>query len=363
MKRLTLSFVPIAASYIKVPNNSHTLPDADQQRIFSSSPTCYNFIQLSDPQLGMYEKYGLNEYLGNWVIELENVDNALHEIENDPKFLSTENVNNFVILTGDLVNDKPEEAEDLYNTDQIKDLQRILDKHPKTEILQLPGNHDVGNTFKNSALESYKKNWGSDYFSFTDRKDLDALNEAFTKYFVLDTNLWRQDPSDSKNTDITTEQLQDQIDWMEEELKKEILPNGNTPISKAIIFTHHPLYLDNKDENDNINTYDHVPKYWRDKIFNLLDKYLLQKGSNYHIFSGHLHYEKVIDNKSVASLALSVNYENGQNMGNFIIGNGGVRVVSTCRGSPEVDQEFVMMGTSSACTMFSSILVFMKFLI
>ena len=104
------------------------------------------FIQMSDPQFGMYTK---------------DADFA-HETANFEFAIATANRLKpaFVVITGDLINKTGDAA-------QAAEYKRITSKlNPKIKLFSVPGNHDVGNEPTAESLARYRERFGADYYSF-----------------------------------------------------------------------------------------------------------------------------------------------------------------------------------------------------
>src|SRR5437762_2015274 len=92
---------------------------------FAAALSAQSFIQMSDPQFGMYTKD----------------QEFSHETANFEFAIATANRLQpaFVVITGDLTNKAGDAA-------QIAEYKRIAAKlDPKIRLFSLPGNHDVGN--------------------------------------------------------------------------------------------------------------------------------------------------------------------------------------------------------------------------
>lgn len=92
---------------------------------FAATLAAQNFIQISDPQFGMFTKDASFE----------------HETVNFEFAIATANRLKpaFVVITGDLINKGGDAA-------QAAEFERISAKlDPKIRLLRIPGNHDVGN--------------------------------------------------------------------------------------------------------------------------------------------------------------------------------------------------------------------------
>ena len=104
------------------------------------------FIQMSDPQFGMYTKDADFE----------------HETANFEFAVAAANrlMPAFVVITGDLINKSADAA-------QAAEYKRIASKlDPKIKLFSVPGNHDVGNEPTAETLAQYRERFGPDYYSF-----------------------------------------------------------------------------------------------------------------------------------------------------------------------------------------------------
>lgn len=119
----------------------------------------FTFVQLSDPQLALLERYGeKRDPPYKWDRELDLVDRAIAAVNNllnKPKF---------VIICGDLVDAEPGKPG---RKEQISDLKSALMKISEDiPIFTVPGNHDLGNSPSSADINDYKSHWGDDYYAF-----------------------------------------------------------------------------------------------------------------------------------------------------------------------------------------------------
>lgn len=224
------------------------------------------FIQMADPQFGMFasisklteeeaksrSKPGLN---------LRYVEEEIDGFEPETKLLSkaieyaNEYQPDFVVMCGDMVN----EADSNEQRDELFRITSLLDKN--IPLYWVAGNHDVGNSPTLATLESYRRLFGSDNYSF--QKD--------NSYFIIINSSVCSDPA------AVPREWDFLIAFLEDELAKA----SEMGIQHKIIFLHHPLFLETADEENN---YFAIPSPRRQQIINLLD---LHKVSA--VFSGHLH--------------------------------------------------------------------------
>ena len=195
------------------------------------------FIQLTDPQFGMFES---NNGFSQETDLYEKAVNAINKLNPD-----------FVVITGDLVNKKDDRS-------QISEFKRITAKiNSKTPVYFSPGNHDIGESPAQEDIDSFIINHGHDKFSFRHKKCLFiGINSCIIK----------------SNSPVP-EQLQ--FDWLKKELAK-----GKRAKHK-ILFCHYPFFINSVDEPEN---YSNIPIETRNRYLTLFEDNHVDA-----IFAGHLH--------------------------------------------------------------------------
>ncbi|HET6567648.1 MAG TPA: metallophosphoesterase [Rhodothermales bacterium] len=204
-------------------------------------PEPFFFIQLSDPQLGMFAADS------NFIQETANFEfaiataNRLHPA--------------FVIVTGDLVNKPGDPA-------QIAEYKRIAaELDPSIPLYDVAGNHDVSNVPTPESIAAYTKAFGPDHYTF--RKD------GFVG-IVLNSSLIH-------SPEKAPEQYAAQERWLREELEKARREGAR----HIVVFAHHPWFLKAPDEPDQ---YFNIPSERRAHYLDLFRQYGVR-----YLFSGHLH--------------------------------------------------------------------------
>jgi 3',5'-cyclic AMP phosphodiesterase CpdA len=195
------------------------------------------FIQLTDPQFGMFES---NSGFGKETELYEKAVNAINRVNPD-----------FVVITGDLVNNKEDKT-------QIAEFKRITSKiNSSIPVFYSPGNHDIGQSPGQKDIDLFISNYGHDKFSFEHKKTLFiSLNSCIIK-------------------DNTPKLEQIQFDW----LKKELLKGKSE--NHIILFCHYPFFLNTFDEPE---TYSNIPVEIRNRYLSLLKENQVDA-----VFAGHLH--------------------------------------------------------------------------
>jgi 3',5'-cyclic AMP phosphodiesterase CpdA len=199
------------------------------------------FVQMSDPQFGMYTKNKeFSQETANFEFAMANL-NRLRPA--------------FVVVTGDLVNEAGNQL-------QINEYHRIAAKLDRgIALYSVAGNHDVGNEPTVASLARYRERFGKDYYTF---RSGDFLG------IVLNSSL-------IQHPEKAAEEAEKQEAWLMQELKK----SRAAGVSKMAVFQHIPFFLERADEADQ---YFNIPAPIRKRFLELFESY----GMN-HIFAGHYH--------------------------------------------------------------------------
>lgn len=198
----------------------------------------FYFIQMSDPQLGMWEK---NK---SFVRETDLMERAVAAVNKlNPAF---------VVITGDLVNDGKDRK-------QIGEFKRLCARVRKEiPVYVLPGNHDLCQEAEEPVVKAYIEEYGYDCFSFQ------LKNCCFIGLNTPVVFAGREERELSQRV------------WMEK-----VLENAGK-CNHRILFTHYPFFLKSADEPDQ---YFNIPLKKRGAYLNLFEKYRVDA-----VFAGHLHY-------------------------------------------------------------------------
>jgi serine/threonine-protein phosphatase CPPED1 len=203
----------------------------------ANDPPPFFFIQVTDPQFGMFESnkgFDKETELYNKAVDAINMLNP-----------------DFVVITGDLVNNKDDKS-------QIGEFKRITAKiNSRIPVYYSPGNHDTGMPPEQKDIDSFISTYGPDRFSFIHKKCLFiGLNSCIIK----------------ANTPVL-EQLQ--FEWLKNELLK------NKYADHTIIFSHYPFFINTADEPEN---YSNIPADTRNRYLKLFEENKVDA-----VFVGHLH--------------------------------------------------------------------------
>lgn len=206
---------------------------------FSADP--WFFVQLSDPQLGMFSNNAnFTQDSANFEFAVANV-NRLHPA--------------FVVITGDLVNKSGDAA-------QIAEFRRIAGRiDPSIPVYNVAGNHDVQNEPTPTSLAGYTKIFGPDHYVFRHRNVVGL---------VLNSSLIH---SPGKAPD----QLAEQEKWLRSELERARAGNP----AHIVVFQHHSWFLKSAAEPDE---YFNIPLARRTPYLALFREFGVR-----YLFCGHYH--------------------------------------------------------------------------
>jgi len=206
---------------------------------FAATLAAQTFIQMSDPQFGMYTgDKGFAQETANFEFAVATA-NRLKPA--------------FVVLTGDLVNAAGDAA-------QIAEFKRVAARlDPGIRLFLMPGNHDVGNEPTKESLATYRQQFGPDYYTFR-MSDITGI--------VLDSSL-EKDPHN------VPEEAAKMEAWFRGELAKAQRDKH------VIVFQHIPFFLKDANEEDR---YENIPREARQRYLKLLHEYGVRQ-----VFAGHYH--------------------------------------------------------------------------
>lgn len=197
----------------------------------------YFFIQLTDPQFGMFEK---NESFEKETVLYEKAIVGINKLEPD-----------FVVITGDFVHDQNSEA-------QINEFKRLTSKiNADIPIYYSPGNHDVGKTPDKQSLKKYRKNYGKDRFVFTHKGSL---------YIGFNTSLIKGK---------LVQEERKQFKWLTKQIRK------GKDFNNTVVFCHYPFFIKDIEEP---TAYANIDLEYRKKYLDLF----AENGVDV-VFTGHHH--------------------------------------------------------------------------
>jgi 3',5'-cyclic AMP phosphodiesterase CpdA len=213
------------------------------------------FVQMSDPQFGMYSKdEGFEQEQANLAFAVAAVNRWRPA---------------FVIVTGDLVNKPGDPA-------QIAGLKAGIAKlDPSIPVHWVAGNHDVGNEPTPGSLAAYREQFGRDFYSF---------DAGPIRGIVLDSALIHS-PGKASGEAAAQER------WLRAELERA----RRDRVPHLIVFQHHPYFTKDAGEPDE---YFNIPAARRNEYLDLFRTYGVR-----WIFAGHLHRSAETADGSVHMIA------------------------------------------------------------
>lgn len=162
--------------------------------------------------------------------------------------------------SGDLVDAFPS-WKDL-RTAQVADLKKTLAELDKSiKIVCVCGNHDVGDIPTHDSIESYKRDFGDDYFSFW-------VNGC--KFIVLNSQIYF-------NSTHVPDCRRQQDEWLQRELDKD-----RGEYKHMLVFQHIPLFISHPDET--ADPYFNIEPVQRRDLLERFEKAGVRK-----VFCGHYH--------------------------------------------------------------------------
>lgn len=211
------------------------------------------FIQLTDPQFGMFEK---NEEFVKETLLYEKAVAEVNRLRPD-----------FVVITGDFTHDQ-------HSIEQIEEFMRITATiHPEIPVYYSPGNHDIGLNPDKQSLRKYTERFGKDRFSFQHKGSL---------FIGFNTSLIKSD---------LPKEEQKQYKWLKSKLKK------GRKTNHIILFCHYPFFNKNIEEPE---TYSNLAPESRQKYLSVFDA---QKVTA--VFSGHYHNNALATYKNIQLVTTS----------------------------------------------------------
>lgn len=201
------------------------------------------FIQLTDPQFGMFEN---NVGFEKETILYEKAAAKINTLHPD-----------FVVITGDFVHDSN-------SASQMNEFKRITTKiNPEIPVYYTPGNHDIGQTPDDKSIRRYKENYGSDKFSFHHKgSSFIGFNSSLIKARLAKPE-------------------QKQFNWLTKKLKK------SQDAQHIILFCHYPFFNEKADEP---TSYSNIDPDYREKYLKLFKDNKVNT-----LFSGHLHNNRELN--------------------------------------------------------------------
>lgn len=199
------------------------------------------FIQIADPQFGMFEQ---EDSFPNSARMLQEAVDVIKEVR--PAF---------VVSTGDM-------TDKVLSEYQYDEYMKIMGGIPSDiPVYHVPGNHEEaagGNPVSEESMARYRSRYGENHFSFT---------YGGCGFMGYDSSLIK---------DGSPELEENQYEWMESTLKE-----LSAKCSQIFVFTHCPIVEDSEFKNVSYFSYE---KPYRQKYIDLFNKYNVKA-----LLAGHRH--------------------------------------------------------------------------
>ena len=226
----------------------------------------FNFIQMSDPQFGMYAS--VSSYSEEEVEERRQRGILMRKASEpiigfaDETRLYTRAIDkanslkpDFVVVCGDMIHHTGDDAE-------IAELFRITDMLDESiPIHWVSGNHDVGESPTSESIALYRQKFGADNYSF---------DHADCHFTVINSSV-ASDPSNVPN----------EWDRIVQFLGDDLAAARRAGAQHLVLLVHHPLFNERADEGEGYFT---IPLERRDVIMGIL-----RDNEASAVFAGHMH--------------------------------------------------------------------------
>ena len=223
---------------------------------FDNSTESFSYVVFTDPQYGLRDMTDDNGDGTEWQHDRSNMRllcEKINALEPKPQF---------IFVTGDLSNARPESNEEItpgfmssYRSPQQIDLLTDLGLFDEDiPILVNTGNHDINESPDKVTVGAHERVWGDAYFSFWVKGQI---------FLALESQFFRsEDP-------VTKEFAKEEIQWLTELLSE--MPK-ETP---KTIMIHVPLFIRTPDETDS-----EIGTFVRQNIYITIPSFRWQNHSN-----------------------------------------------------------------------------------
>ncbi|PCJ55508.1 MAG: hypothetical protein COA79_20625 [Planctomycetota bacterium] len=238
----------------------------------------WSFIQMSDIHIGVKNEI---KFQPSWVENFFTAIEQIKQLEIQPDFL---------IVTGDMTRDGKSKPNELEN---VKRIFKTLD----WPVYFIPGNHDVGNRYRDDKsnvinqnnLDSYRKIMGDDKFLFEHK----GIQFVGFNSFLFSSNLEKDESQ--------------QWDWLEEQ--------ANNSTQSKLWFMHSIPFIDSPEEVepkiDTAEWYYTIGKNSAQRLVSILKKGNVNSLSNGHV---HIHTKRNYENIDFINCPSSAFITEGNNL-------------------------------------------------
>lgn len=216
------------------------------------------FVVMADPQLGWATRDANTDIEEENFLKAIEAANRLHPA--------------FVLICGDLVNAPGD-------PDQIETFKRLMEAFDETfPVYLVSGNHDVTGAPTPASLETYRKEFGPDRYTF---------DYSTSRFIVLNSTLL-------VNGKKVEEEAERQFAWVRKELERA----RTDGVKDIFIAQHHPWFLESPTEPRQL--FNNVPPEARKPYLELFETYNVMAS-----FAGHLHRNRVATHGNLEMIVTS----------------------------------------------------------
>ncbi|HIF72678.1 MAG TPA: hypothetical protein EYQ61_09015 [Dehalococcoidia bacterium] len=257
----------------------------------------FSFIQMADPQFGLFAGSSgkavkeIAEFAerGIFLRRARKIKGFRPETKLFTRAIERANWLKpaFVVVCGDMVN----EAD---NEEQIAEVKRIAALLDDSIALHwVPGNHDVAidhNTPKQEYIDLYRKNFGPDYYAFS---------HGDVRFIVINSTVLTAPR-------VMVQESKEQLAFVE----AEAIIAGQLNAKRIVLFSHHPLFVESADEEDNPWS---IKKKYRKPLLEIAADHGIKAN-----FAGHLHRNNIVSENGIQVVASgSIGYPLGHDPSGF----------------------------------------------
>ena len=224
----------------------------------------YEFVQLADPQLGMYNDDS------SWSEEVTMLKLAISHVNRlRPRFL---------LVSGDLTNAWPT----ISNTTELnqsnaavidaqvasfREALRELD--PSIPVVLQPGNHDVGQNPSRASVEAYRARFGDDYCAYW---------VGGVKYVAINSQYYHTQCESAEAAALRAEQEA----WVEDELSEEKTAGA----AHVVLLSHISPFMGDENEETGFFNWQRAGRRW---LLRVASQPHLPRGRVTTVLCGHYH--------------------------------------------------------------------------
>jgi len=261
----------------------------------------FSFIQLADPQFGLFagssgktdKEIAAFAERGIHIRKAKKIEGFAPDTALFTRAIERANWLKpaFVVVCGDMIN----EADSDEQIAEVKRIAALLDD--SIALHWVPGNHDVAldhQTPEQKYIDRYRANFGADYYAFS---------QGDVRFVVINSTVLTSPKT-------MEEEAKAQLAFIE----AEAIIAGQQNANRIVLFSHHPLFIESPDEDDNMWS---IKKKYRKPILEIASDHGIEAN-----FAGHMHRNNYANANGIEIVASgSVGYPLGHDPSGFRIVN------------------------------------------